>query len=56
MSGLDHNKESLKDLLLKVDKMPINIEKYLTVECWSRGHHMNQIEWDAKMGINKRRT
>ena len=36
--------------LLEDDEMPIVIEKEFTVECCVRGHHVYQVDWDAKIG------
>ena len=36
--------------LLKDDGIPIVTEKKFTVECCVRGHHIYQVDWDAKIG------
>ena len=42
--------ESLTDLILKSDVIPIVIEKQLEVECCVRGYHVYETNWDAKTG------
>ena len=41
--------ESLQDLLLNADKIPIIIEKEFTVECCVWGHQSYQTEWDGNI-------
>ena len=41
--------ESLEDLLLNINDIPIMIEKEFTVECCVRGRHVYQSKWKAKV-------
>lgn len=40
---------SLVDLLLNANDIPILIEKEFTVECFIRGHHFYQSQWEVKV-------
>ena len=43
------NMESLEDLLLNANDIPIMIKKELVVEYWVRLHHVYQSKWETKV-------